>query len=134
MAKGKPPAGPLIFIIFIVIIMIAFIALVYFTPGESYTIHVTVTNNASMDSPYQSVYIGHNLKATGKQNASQLLSPGQTRTFDAQEWFPNGKNTTFHFQAVSPGSVISTVSYQPVNNESDIKIIWDGKDLHLSEI
>ena len=131
MAKGTPPAGPLIFIIVISLAMIAFIALVYFTPGESYTVHVTVTNNASPDSSYQSVYIGHNLKATGKQNASQLLSPGQIRTFNAQEWFPSGKNTSFYFQAVSSGSVLSTVSYKPAKNESSINLTWTGKDLYL---
>ena len=132
MANGMPPAGPLIFIIVIALALIAFIALIYFTPGETYVVRVTVFNNATPDSPHQSVYLGHDLKPTSKLNESLLLSPGQTLKFDADEWFPAGKDTTFKFQAAVSGEVLSTVSYHAEKNESSVNLTWDGSDLHLS--
>ncbi|WP_048198162.1 hypothetical protein [Methanocella arvoryzae] len=132
MAKGAPPAGSFIIVTVIIIALIAFIALIYFTPGETYVVHVTVFNNATPESPHSSVYLGHDLKPTTKLNESLRLSPGESLTFDADEWFPTGKNTTFKFQAAVSGEVLSTVSYHADKNESSVNLTWDGSDLHLS--
>lgn len=133
MALGRTSLGGYIVIAVVLGVIGLFLYLAFFAPGESYTAHVTVINNASLTSFHRFVYIGHDIYDSNnedKQISSQYyISPGQTKTFDVQTKFLYNSTPSFTFDVVDGHNRVAYVNYHPAKKVSNVTVEWDGKTL-----
>lgn len=133
MALGRTSPGGYLLIAVVIAVIGGFLYLAFFAPGESYTVHVTIIDNATFESGYDSVYIGHDIYSSSDKDkqisSSYYMTRGQVKKYDLSTKFLYNSTPSFRFDVVDGDRRIATSTYNPRKKDSNLTLEWNGKIL-----